>query len=222
MSCSFNYWTACGMILALVAATGCLSPQEKAQRAVEEELRERRQQQAQSDRLYDQAMEAYKQSYLDRELGVSPDLDKAQDLLRQSVAAYDGNANAWMALGVVAYEKDEFFDAARAFDRAARLMPTRYEPRFNLGSIFEMAGHYEKAISEYETALRLAPDQVEVMENLARCYIRTGRKLQEAKRLVDRALLTELRLDWRAWLERQAIRLSQTSTPPSTVPGDGS
>ena len=45
--------------------------------------------------------------------------------------------------------------------------PHRYEPHFNLGSVLESAGLYSQAIKAYKGVLELAPDNVEVMKNLA-------------------------------------------------------
>ena len=87
-------------------------------------------------------------------------------------------------------------------------MPTRYEPRFNLGSIFESVRHYPRAIEQYEIVLGLAPGQLEVMENLARCYLKANQRLERARELIERALRSEHRPEWIRWLNYQAIRLS--------------
>ena len=148
-------------------------------------------------KLYRRGLEALEASQLDR----------AGSCLTDAIGADDRNAHAWMALGVVRFRQDRLFQAASAFDRAARLEPTRHEPHFNIGTVLESAGHHAQAVEAYNTALKLAPNQLEVMENLARCYIHTGTQPQRARELIERCLQTERRPEWRAWLQDQAVRL---------------
>jgi Flp pilus assembly protein TadD len=147
--------------------------------------------------LYRQGVAAYE----------AADVEKAQKLLSDAVSADSRNAYAWMALGVVEYQRDRMFEAAWAFYRAARLEPQRYEPLFNMGTVLESAGRYEKAIEAYEDALKAAPDQVEVMESLARCCVRSNSHLDRVKELMKKALQSEQRPEWRRWLEGQVTKL---------------
>jgi len=135
------------------------------------------------------------------------DLENAHERLKAAVTTDERNAFAWMELGIVEYERDNLLEAAYAFHRAALLEPSRYEPHYNTGMILESVGRYEKAIEAYSKALKLAPGQVEVMENLARCYIKTNTKLDTAEALVKKALPLEHRPEWREWLETQSRRL---------------
>jgi cytochrome c-type biogenesis protein CcmH/NrfG len=152
------------------------------------------------------AMEEYKKKHV----------DKARELLLQAVQKDDRNAEAWMQLGAIEYEKNNYYESARAFHRASRLMPTRYEPHFNLGTVYETTAQFTEAIESYKKSLEMAPDQIEVMENLARCYIRSNQNLEEAKRLINRVLISEHRPEWRRWLEKEALRLSLMKAVPTT------
>ena len=184
---------------------GCNSPQDLARQAVEAELAERRAAREDSMRLYAQGTAAHRAGRL----------DDAQQCFTEAVAADERNAGAWMGLGMVEHERDNLFLAASAFQRAARLQPARYEPHFNIGSILESAGRYRQAIDAYERAMKLDPDQVEVMENLARCYIKSNTNLPRAKELVDRALGREERPEWRSWLREQSLKLNrERGLPP--------
>jgi len=159
----------------------------------EAELSERKKAEAESNRLYEKTMTAYSESRS----------EDAVTHLTEAVNIDSQNSKAWMALGVLKYERGRIFEAARAFHRASRLEPTRYEPHFNLGSIFESVGYHEQAIEEYKIALKLAPSKIEVMENLARCYFRSGKNTPNVQNLVRQALQKELRPEWRRWLEMQ-------------------
>ncbi len=89
------------------------------------------------------------------------------------------------------------------------MFPDRYEPHFNIGSVLEALGRYEQAIRSYRRALELAPDQLQTIENLNRCYMRANTHPGESKILMDKALERETRPDWRLWLEEQMLRLPE-------------
>ncbi|MDQ3011823.1 MAG: tetratricopeptide repeat protein, partial [Acidobacteriota bacterium] len=54
----------------------------------------------------------------------------------------------------------------------------------NLGYIYSQLGKYDEAIKSYETALKMKPDSLPAMSNLAQLYDRTGR-LRDAAVLHD-------------------------------------
>lgn len=175
----------------------CQNPVDQARKVLARELAVRRANREKSMELYSRGLRAYRAS----------DLDRARRYLTDAVTVNDHNACAWMALGAVEFHRDRFFQAASAFHRAAMLEPTRYEPHFNIGTILESVGRYAQAIEAYRTALKLAPGQIEVMENLARCYVRSNTRLDEARGLIDKAIQSERRPAWRMWLAGQAAAL---------------
>lgn len=189
------------LVLALLAVvmTGCHDPRRAALMELQGELANRQMARQRSAELHTKAREALE----------AGDIRQARADLFMALEADERNAAAWMTLGRLEYEAENLTEAAQAFHRAARLAPTRYEPRFNLGSVLERAGRYDRAITEYESALKLAPDQVEVMENLARCYIKTRTKLPTARHLIGQALLVESRPDWVRWLKLESDRLGR-------------
>lgn len=192
---------ACGATL-----PACQADRWRARQAIDRQIEARQRKQEESARLYDRGLKAHRDGRL----------EDAASALQGAVAADARNAGAWMGLGVVAQAQDRRLEAAQAFTRAAALAPSRYEPHYNLGCVFESAGQYGRAIESYEAANRLAPDQPEVLENLARCYIRTHQNLDEASRLVNRAQLFEQRPDWRRWLHTQALRLNDAAPDAMT------
>lgn len=187
------------MLCLLWCMSGCQHSRHQAAKAVADEVKSRQQKHERSKDLYDEGLVAYRASNFER----------AHKKLRRAVAEDDRHGSAWLALGVVEYQQSRHFAAAEAFDRAARLLPTRFEPRFNLGTVFESVGRYAKAIDHYQAALKLTPDNVEVMENLARCYIKTNQNLEDAKELLDRALASEHRPKWRRWIQENSLKLSR-------------
>jgi len=192
--------------LLTVAVSGCVDRQQEAIETLNQELAERSARRSRSQALYRSALRA-------RQDG---DLAAARELMAAAVEKDDRNARAWMRLGLYQYEEGNLYDAAQAFHRASRLRPERYEPHFNIGMVHESVGHLRQAIREYELALELAPGQVAVMENLARCYLATNTEMDKAKRLVNQALESESRPEWVRWLTGQAIRLEHLGKSGST------
>ena len=192
----------CVLLLCLLAGA-CQNPRLKARSALAQELRQRQAQQLASARHCRRGVEAYR----------GGEFAKARAHLEKAVTSDSRNANARMAFGVVAFELDDLALAADSFDRATRLEPTRFEPYFNMGVVMETVGDYEQAAAQYEKALELAPGQLHVMENLARCYLATGQNLVKARELVSHALRAERRPEWRLWLERHAGGASEQDWP---------
>jgi tetratricopeptide (TPR) repeat protein len=187
---------------------GCSNqaPKTETQPVYLDELTVRKMAMDESADLYTKAMGEYKDSHL----------DKARKILQQAVQKDDRNVQAWMQLGVIEYEKSNYYEAASAFHKSSCLVPLRYEPHFNLGTVYETTSQFTDAIESYKKALELSPDQTEVMENLIRCYIRSNQNIDEAKKLINRALITEHRPQWRKWLEKEALRISLMKSTPTS------
>ena len=197
-------------LLSFLLFCSCGSPQKDAQRKLARELELRRENEARSMRLYEQGIGAQKAS----------GARDAKQYFSESLRFDGANVYAWMALGSCRFDEEDYYAAAEAFHQAAKLLPWRYEPHFNLGTVFESVGRFSDAIQAYETALRLQPDQLQTMENLARAYIRANQNPQRAKELVDRALFSEERPQWRRWLQLQSLRLTPTTRPADSPRGE--
>jgi Flp pilus assembly protein TadD len=61
-------------------------------------------------------------------------------------------------LGRVAFERGQYGSAARYFERALRRRPRSTGLRVILGSAYLRLGQTDRAVSEWETVLRLDPD----------------------------------------------------------------
>ena len=143
-------------------------------------------------------------------------LDEAIPALRKETAAYPKDANAWMWLGVVELALEHAEDAADALDKAARLAPddtdilyhrgqahllvsrNSYERMFKedpkswrvhqvLGETAADGEHYTDAIYEYLEAIKLAPAQPGLHEELGSVY-RNANKMDEAEAAFQREL----------------------------------
>jgi tetratricopeptide (TPR) repeat protein len=146
-------------------------------------------------------------------------MDSAIVALHKETAAYPKDANAWMWLGVVELEKGDGQGAADALDRAAKLSPDNVDILYHRGrahlfvsnesysSMFKAdpkswrvrqllaeanasAERHMDAIAEYEAAIKLAPNEPRLHEDLGTQYRLAG-KTQEA----EQAYLKELEID---------------------------
>ncbi len=146
-------------------------------------------------------------------------LDEAVLAVQKEATAYPKDADAWMWVGVVRLAQDRPEDAAEALDKAAKLKPDDQDILYHRGrahllvsknSYAEMfkanrdswlvhrvlaqanaeAERHAEAIGEYETAIKLAPTQPGLHEELGTEY-RAVNKIPEA----EEAFRRELELD---------------------------
>jgi len=143
-------------------------------------------------------------------------LDEALPILRKETMAYPKDAIAWMWLGVVELALEHAEQAADALDKAAKLAPgntdilyhrghahllvsrNSYERMFKgdpkswrvhqvLGQVASEGEHYTDAIYEYLEAIKLAPTQPGLHEELGSVY-RNANKMDEAEEAFQREL----------------------------------
>jgi tetratricopeptide (TPR) repeat protein len=146
-------------------------------------------------------------------------LDKAHAAVAKETANFPQDASAWMWLGVVCLAQDQPEAAAEALDKAARLKPddedilyhrgrahllvskNSYAHMFKvnpeswrvhrvLGQALAEADRHLDSITEYELAIKLAPAQPGLHEELGSEY-RNANKIPEA----EQAFQTELEID---------------------------
>lgn len=146
-------------------------------------------------------------------------LDKAHDALTKETASYPKDAMAWMWLGVASLAQNRPEDAAEALDKAAKLKPDDQDILYHRGrahllvskdSYAEMfrinenswlvhrvmaqanaeADRHVDAITEYEAAIKLAPTEPGLHEELGSEY-RAVNKIVEA----ETAFQEELKID---------------------------
>jgi len=146
-------------------------------------------------------------------------LDKSASAVQKETAAYPKDASAWMWLGVVRLAQNRAEEAAEALDKAAKLKPDDQDILYHRGrahllvsknSYAEMfkidphswrvhrvlaqanaeADRHVDAIAEYEAAIKLAPTQPGLHEELGSEY-RNANKIPEA----EAAFQKELEID---------------------------
>jgi tetratricopeptide (TPR) repeat protein len=143
-------------------------------------------------------------------------LEKAGSAVQKETVSYPKDANAWMWLGVIRLAQDRAEEAAYALDRADKLKPNDQDILYHRGrahllvsknSYAEMfkidphswrvhrvlaqanaeADRHVDAIAEYEAAIKLAPTQPGLHEELGSEY-RNANKIPEAEAAFQREL----------------------------------
>ncbi len=136
------------------------------------------------------------------------DYDAAEKSFREALGCDISFASAHNNLGLLLLRKKEWYSASWEFAWAAGLRPQASEPKGNLGLVFEAIGRYALAVDEYEQALKIDADNVQVMVHLARTL---GNANHSGKQWRLRELLEELVLraspDWSDWAREQLIRM---------------
>jgi tetratricopeptide (TPR) repeat protein len=136
--------------------------------------------------------------------------------IRKETAAYPKDASAWMWLGIIELARDHPEEAAYALDKAAKLAPTNVDILYHRGRahLLVSKNSYEQmfrtdpkswrvhqvlaqanaeaerdadAIREYEAAIKLAPTQPGLHEELG-SELRAAGKPQEAEAAFEREL----------------------------------
>jgi tetratricopeptide (TPR) repeat protein len=145
--------------------------------------------------------------------------DEAIVALKKETAAYPKDAGAWMWLGVVSLAKDRPEEAAAALDKAATLAPNDVDILYHRGQAHLLvsknsyarmftadpkswrvhqvlaqanaeAEHHTDAIAEYEEAIKLAPTQTGLHEELGSEY-RNARMPEQAAAAFQRELVID-------------------------------
>lgn len=128
--------------------------------------------------LHAQGLVALRLSQADRALAA---FDKALALRKDFAGAMIGRGDALLALG-----KGE--QAVDAYARAAALAPTSAYPHALRGQAYERLKRLPEAEAAYREALRIEPEEMRVVNNLAFVLASQKKKLDEALALIQRAV----------------------------------
>ncbi len=132
----------------------------------------------------------------------SPDLSVVDSAVREQIRRHDTAlatlrqrsdvppdelATAYGELGML-YHTYQLFDAAEVcYRNAHRLVPRHFRWAYCLGMIYDSRNEPKEAIAPLETAVRLQPNSVPALVNLAETHLSTGNS-ERAQPLFDRAL----------------------------------
>jgi len=112
----------------------------------------------------------------------------------QSLTAERGDAyDAPMALGDVLRRHKRFVEAASAYDQALERAGGSAEPRnwalyYARGITLERSHQWPKAEKDFLEALRLKPDQPDVLNYLGYTWVDQGHNVEKGRKLIERAV----------------------------------
>ncbi len=119
-------------------------------------------------------------------------VDEARKHLEKVIAADPDDIAAVLALGAVLRSHEKFADAADVYSAAiARLkdpQPADWLLFYNRGICFERLKQWDKAEPDFRMALKLSPDQPEVLNYLGYTWADMGRNLDEALGMIRKAV----------------------------------
>lgn len=136
---------------------------------------------------------------------IDDDPAKAEELLREALAADLWHGPAHNNLGVLYLKQGKLYEAAGEFEWARTLMPGHPDPRLNLALTLEKAGRIDQALCTYDTALEVYPNYLPAIQALARCQVRYARADDRTDDLLREIQFRANDDAWREWAQQRLI-----------------
>ena len=118
-------------------------------------------------------------------------LDKAVAELNAMGQREPNNVDVWTALGDIYRSAEKYSEASSAYDKAVAAAGTSDERLWNLyyarGVTEERSKHWDNAERDLKAALKLKPDQPQVLNYLGYSWVDQGRNLKEAVGMLEKA-----------------------------------
>lgn len=119
-------------------------------------------------------------------------VDAAIGAMKQLVAAHPDQVEAQIALGDLLRRQSRYAEAIPAYDAAIKLIKTPqmadWAVYYMRGICHERLGDWAKAEPDFREALKLKPNQPEVLNYLGYGMVERGEKLDEALNMIQRAV----------------------------------
>lgn len=135
--------------------------------------------------------------HLEAELGradaliASDRMDAAIEVLQQLAKAQPERVQVWAALGDTLRRTERFEEAISAYDKALALVPAPQPQHWALfyarAICHERQKDWPKAEADFRAALKLSPEQPQVLNYLGYSYLEMHTNLDEALSMIDRA-----------------------------------
>ncbi len=130
-------------------------------------------------------------------LHASGQTDQAIEILRELIADNSDLSVAYVDLGDMLRSQEKFDQAREAYSAAIALMdeddPTLWFVLFMRGISYDKLKDWTRAEADFREALRLRPDQPQVLNYIGYSYVEMQTNLDEALQMIERAV--ELRPD---------------------------
>lgn len=117
---------------------------------------------------------------------------EAARMLEALAQEYPDRPEPLIQIGDSLRRRSRFHEAAEAYDRAVARIATPSRANWPLfyerGIAYERDGQWPKAEADFEYALRLAPDQPNVLNYLGYAWVEQGHEVDRARRMIERAV----------------------------------
>jgi len=114
---------------------------------------------------------------------------EAIELLRKEVEKNGKDPEVYRFLAALYEEEDMIDDAEDILEKALILFPDDVDLRYRLGVLYGKENKHQESIREMEAVLKLDPNNVNALNFIGYSYAERGIKLDEAEKLVKKALL---------------------------------
>lgn len=144
------------------------------------------------------------------------DLDEAAEWLTRYLSFKPREADGYLELGTLRIEQGQWQEAVRLFKTALELPDDEESPAelwLALGRAYQAGGDLEASEAAYRNALKISPDQPDALNGLGYLYAEWEVHLEEAVRLITRALSQDPQngayLDSLGWAAFKSGRLQE-------------
>jgi tetratricopeptide (TPR) repeat protein len=113
---------------------------------------------------------------------------EALDLVAKAAKLNPGHATFYLFMASIEEDAKRFTAASQVLQAAVKIFPEDEKMHFYLGSLLDRQGDVDGCLLEMERVLKLNPDHVEALNYLGYTWTIRGTRLNDAERLIRRAL----------------------------------
>ncbi len=124
-------------------------------------------------------------AFLAQDMG---NIEKGIDHLTALIEKFPQNTDLYLYLGSFYEEIEQFAKAIGAFQRGIELEPENAKAYFRLGVVYDKGGDKKSSIGAMKKVIDLDPKNANALNYLGYTYADLGQNLEEAERLIRRAL----------------------------------
>lgn len=121
--------------------------------------------------------------------------DAGIEVLQSLTRSHGDLLGVHVALGDALRREERFAESIPAYDAAVALVPAPEQHHWSLfyarGISHERTGDFAKAEADFRTALKLEPDQPQVLNYLGYSFVDRGENLDEALAMIERAVAAQ-------------------------------
>jgi tetratricopeptide (TPR) repeat protein len=122
--------------------------------------------------------------------------DRTEDATNAAIALTETRpemAEGWIARGDLMRQQDKWAEAISAYDKAIALIDPAdadalWFPLYARAIALERSGQFDRAEADLQAALKIRPDNAQMLNYLGYSYVDRGKNLDEALRLIQRAV----------------------------------